>query len=124
MPQLLRPVWALANKAAAPLEEKNAVSSIRAQCGLCSTCRKAPSCTYPRDYGRPVVQCEEFEGHVMSPRKATGNANLPSNSLELRSSAGEEYSCQYLGLCRICEIRDTCTSRKPEGGVWRCYEYR
>ncbi|MDP2970889.1 MAG: hypothetical protein Q8P64_17020, partial [Deltaproteobacteria bacterium] len=30
--------------------------------GLCSCCSCAPACTYPRDSGRPVLQCDEFDG--------------------------------------------------------------
>lgn len=29
-----------------------------------------------------------------------------------------------VGLCSNCELRSTCTFAKPEGGVWRCDEYR
>jgi len=30
----------------------------------------------------------------------------------------------FLGLCVNCEDRETCIYPKPEGGVWRCEEYR
>ena len=29
--------------------------------GLCSTCASAPTCTFPRDPARPVLQCEELD---------------------------------------------------------------
>ena len=29
-----------------------------------------------------------------------------------------------IGLCSTCEVADTCTCPKPEGGVWRCEFYR
>ncbi len=30
--------------------------------GLCGTCRREPTCTFPRRSGRPLLECEEFEG--------------------------------------------------------------
>mgnify|MGYP001566844193 CR=1 FL=1 len=100
------------------------MSKIRAQRGLCSTCRNDPTCTYPRDAGRPVLQCQEFEGYVMTPPRTTGRDISPSTNLWVRSAAEEKYTGKYMGLCRSCENRGTCTFPKPEGGVWHCEEYR
>lgn len=100
------------------------MSKFRAHRGLCSACRNDPTCTYPRDPGRPVVQCLDFEGYVAAPPKATGgNGSRPDNS-RVRSTMEEKYSGKYMGLCRNCENRGTCTFSKPEGGVWHCEEYR
>ena len=30
--------------------------------GLCTHCKSSEGCTFPRALGRPVTQCEEFEG--------------------------------------------------------------
>lgn len=30
----------------------------------------------------------------------------------------------HRGLCINCDVRDTCTFPKPEGGVWFCEEYQ
>jgi hypothetical protein len=30
--------------------------------GLCGTCRREPTCTFPRRSGRPLLECDEFEG--------------------------------------------------------------
>jgi hypothetical protein len=30
--------------------------------GLCGTCRNEPTCTFPRRSGRPLLECDEFEG--------------------------------------------------------------
>jgi hypothetical protein len=44
-----------------PHEEGSATATIGIYRGLCSTCRNDPTCTYPRNSGRPVTQCEEIE---------------------------------------------------------------
>ena len=87
--------------------------------GLCSTCKKAPTCTFPRDPNRPVLQCDEFEGYEYTPDKKT----LPRTSSKAKLSALDEDSGKYKGLCRLCENRETCTYPKSEGGVWHCDEY-
>ncbi|MEO0114965.1 MAG: NAD(P)H-dependent oxidoreductase subunit E [candidate division WOR-3 bacterium] len=43
------------------------VENIDKTAGLCSTCIKAATCTFPRDPNRPVLECEEFEGETFSP---------------------------------------------------------
>ena len=89
--------------------------------GLCASCENAPSCTFTRDPGRPVLQCEEFDGGVSSPPKTAGRdvASVP------RPHATEDKdSAELRGLCVDCEERQTCTYPKPEGGVWHCEEYR
>ncbi|MFB0508934.1 MAG: NAD(P)H-dependent oxidoreductase subunit E [bacterium] len=35
--------------------------------GLCTTCAKVSTCTFPRDPARPILECEEFEGEVFKP---------------------------------------------------------
>lgn len=87
--------------------------------GLCTTCKNAPTCTYPRDPDRAVLQCEEFEGYEPIQRWATGGDISPRQV----SAAKQEDSVKYKGLCVNCENREHCTFPKPESGVWRCEEY-
>ncbi len=37
--------------------------------GLCSCCKEASTCTYPKVPDRPVLQCEEFNGILPPPSK-------------------------------------------------------
>lgn len=37
--------------------------------GLCATCIKAATCTFPRDPKHPILECEEFEGETFSPER-------------------------------------------------------
>jgi hypothetical protein len=87
--------------------------------GLCSTCRHAPTCTYPRDPKRPVFNCEEFE--IEAGRAGTG---VVSSGPSPGSDANEDDAARYKGLCSNCENRRSCTFPKPEGGVWHCEEYQ
>jgi hypothetical protein len=84
--------------------------------GLCSTCKNAPECTYPRDPERPVMQCEEFEGVLKISEKPS---RTTITFLEERDPKADEV----LGLCKMCQRRATCTFPKHEGGVWHCEEY-
>ncbi len=86
--------------------------------GLCVTCEKAPTCTFPRDPDRPVFQCDEFEGRLNYSKVV-----VPAARSKKDSTTKGKVSEKFKGLCKICEKRDTCTYPKPEGGVWHCEEY-
>ena len=100
--------------------------------GLCSTCKNASFCAFPRDTDKPVFYCEEFE---IGPASA-GYIYLPEGSAPTRTTrkerpqATESYvtegkdSTNFIGLCSDCDNRQTCVFPKPEGGVWHCEEYR
>lgn len=87
--------------------------------GLCTTCKNAPTCTYPRDPDRAVLQCEEFEGYEPLEVRTQRRNVSPSYS----ASAQSEDSSKYKGLCVNCENRQHCTFPKPESGVLHCEEY-
>jgi len=89
--------------------------------GLCSTCKHAPTCTFPRDLQRPAFYCEEFEIEIAPSGKTAGDGTLQSTT---SFSASAEESAELIGLCSDCESRQTCVFPKPEGGVWHCEEYR
>ncbi len=92
--------------------------------GLCSTCRHAAACTYPRDSERPVLQCEDFEGHEIPPIKAAVEENSMDPGDQTGASGESKDAGRFTRLCRTCADRETCTYPKPEGGVWQCEEYR
>ena len=92
---------------------------------ICSICRNDPDCIYPKDSGRPVTECAEFEVCVITPPpQAAGKANSPSNNGATSYFSQESHPGKYMGLCGNCEDRETCIYPKPEGGVWHCAEYR
>ena len=87
---------------------------------LCSTCKHASTCTFPRDPQRPSFYCEEFEiESVPAKRKAEEDKLQPTASFVTAEESGS-----LIGLCSDCENRQTCVFPKPEGGIWHCEEYR
>ena len=91
--------------------------------GLCSCCSCAPACTYPRNSGRPVLQCEEFDGISPPQNKMMKLFGKPSVNC-LSGLMHDTQSPGILrGLCAYCDALNTCTYPKPEGGVWHCEEY-
>jgi len=96
--------------------------------GLCSCCKGASTCTYPRNPDRPVLQCEEFNGILPPPSKRRSLIRNVS-FIPPRGLVGEPAprGLEFLkpkGLCGNCEESATCTYPKLEGGVWHCEEYR
>ncbi len=93
-------------KTKAPAEKK-----AFAPLGLCSTCKLAATCTFPRQAGHPIRFCDEFEGEqkVEAPKPKASTKKVTVNDLK--------------GLCRLCDKAATCTFPKGEGGVWHCEEY-
>jgi len=83
--------------------------------GLCSTCRSAPSCTFPRRPGIPIMECLEFEGEL---RAESRPARTPSNPPRMQERPTEP------GLCGWCDRRASCTFPMNAGGVWFCEEYQ
>lgn len=86
--------------------------------GLCASCVNAGGCTFPRTPGRPVTECEEFEGACGDAPACGDDAGRGPRA----SEAPPDTGC-VKGLCRTCTKRATCTFPKPEGGVWHCEEY-
>lgn len=88
--------------------------------GLCSGCKNAPGCVFPREPGKPVLECGEFEGFPSVP-SSFPKENTPTDDVS-KGKARERV--KFRGLCKDCENRRTCTFPKSEGGVWHCEEYR
>ncbi|MBD3285895.1 hypothetical protein GF359_05415 [candidate division WOR-3 bacterium] len=82
--------------------------------GLCSTCKNARHCVFPRSADRPIMHCDEFEGIEGPKTKVTPRLKPEAKTEETR----------FKGLCRNCENRHHCVFPKPPGGVWHCDEYR
>jgi len=90
--------------------------------GLCATCDIAPDCAWrARDPERHVFHCEEFQS---DPPAVVAFAEMVATSAALTGRADPPRRGRDKGLCMNCDHRDGCTFRIPEGGVWRCEEYR
>jgi hypothetical protein len=88
--------------------------------GLCTSCQNAEECTFPRDPDRPVCQCEEFAGYESLPGRVSLEGSRPSRTGFVQE---EKNTGSWIGLCKNCGNRETCSFPKPEGGVWHCDEY-
>ena len=88
---------------------------------LCSSCKHASTCTFPRDPQRPLFYCEEFEiemtPHTQTAGDDKGRPMIPDIA-EIKGTT------QFVGLCCDCENRQNCIFPKPEGGIWHCQEYQ
>jgi hypothetical protein len=91
--------------------------------GVCSLCENGPTCVFPRDPNRPLLHCDELELFV--PDSKTAQTRMSSSYAAPADCAGEETEGfgSYMGLCKLCDKRETCVFPKPEGGVWHCEEY-
>ena len=88
---------------------------------LCSNCKNAASCTFPKDRQKPSMYCEEYELDVCPPAKIAGTEKpILATPVKMK----DEDSGKFIGLCRNCNNRKTCVFPKPEGGVWHCEEYQ
>ena len=88
---------------------------------LCSSCKHASTCTFPRDPQKPSLYCEEFEIEHGLQRKKTSKYSLKTENGHItlvKEPAG------LAGLCSDCENRQKCAFPKPEGGIWHCEEYQ
>jgi hypothetical protein len=86
--------------------------------GLCICCKSEKTCTFTRDPGKMILQCEEFDGITQSPLKIVPKARSVT---QVRRKASSNH---FKGLCALCLEQQVCTYPKPEGGVWHCEEYR
>ena len=89
---------------------------IAAEGVVCLACRYGSDCIWEAVARSPILQCEEFELASAEPHAGPTPA--------VRSAAAASDGDELAGLCSNCDVRETCIYPKPEGGVWRCEEYR
>ncbi|RIK64846.1 MAG: hypothetical protein DCC65_13415 [Planctomycetota bacterium] len=92
--------------------------------GLCQQCALAPTCTFPRNWERPILACEEFQGEEKSVALRVVGVLTPSGfsrsqPVHAAVTAGPETK----GLCATCEKAPTCTFPGREAGIWQCEEF-
>ena len=88
---------------------------------LCSSCKHAKTCTFPRDPQKPSLYCEEFEIERGPKKKKATKYSLKTMNGHIALAV---EPTKLVGLCSDCENRQQCTFPKPEGGIWHCEEYR
>lgn len=104
------------------VREKNAAQVSEPIKGICAHCVNASECAYPKDAGRPTLFCDEFEG--FEPRAMARVSSIHEKCKAAPQADSSKELALYKGLCRTCANNDGCDFPKPEGGVWRCEEYK
>ena len=93
------------------------MSNTAATQAVCAACRHNLGCIYETSAHRAILECAQFE---LALRAAPADSTFDAT----RTAAGENGWSRLEGLCSNCDLRDACIYPKPEGGVWRCEEYR
>lgn len=101
--------------------EKKTVAISGMYRGLCLTCKQANTCNFPRDIGRPIMNCEEFDGYVLHKTSKETPYRVHSRS---SSTCRSKEITEYTGLCINCDNRKTCSFPKSGKTVWCCEEYQ
>jgi len=85
---------------------------------------EAPPKQRATEQAMPISKQREWKLlYAPYPIRSADNNTSPMKGPVTRSSAEEEDSARYKGLCRNCKKQKTCELPKPEGGVWRCEDY-
>jgi hypothetical protein len=74
---------------------------------ICIECIELEHCRVRATLPHPILECELFK----KADRADEFKNNKHNAIR-----GE-------GLCATCGLRDACTRRQVEGGVWHCEDY-
>ena len=82
---------------------------------LCRKCALLLVCDRAKEQNRKVYFCQDFQ-------KSNKNSLLrytvnPDNSKENIKNDMQN------GLCRICQNREICNVKIPEGGLWHCENF-
>ncbi len=116
--EVTAPKIEMADSASIKPEKTSAPEEVSPSKGLCVTCNEEPHCAYAKSATRPILYCEMFdEGQTEEPVQVEKSPDPP------RAAERENPVSRLKGLCANCDLRDTCTFPKPEGGVWHCEEY-
>ena len=82
--------------------------------GLCLNCNHAEKCIQTSQNGRTINHCEEFSSY-QAPARISKTKPLAEKFAMVNG---------YLGLCRNCEERATCSQSRTDGGIWHCEQYK
>jgi hypothetical protein len=89
--------------------------------GICVACTSLAVCRYPKSVQHPVMFCEEFT----SSRAKAHKKEIPLEPVAVEASdpaggTAENFSNNYIGLCKRCDKLYACRLTKPGGGTWLC----
>jgi hypothetical protein len=89
--------------------------------GICTACANLAVCRYPKSIEHPVMFCEEFSSSSAHARKKEISLEpvVVTPPVDLAGSR-ENFSNNYIGLCKRCDKLYACRLTKPGGGTWVC----
>jgi hypothetical protein len=86
---------------------------------ICTTCMSYDTCTFPINMSRPILHCEEFKPYAPRP-----SVTETVGKTRMEKTAEKTAETQYIGLCKNCELKQSCTHSKPGKYVLNCEEYQ
>ena len=88
--------------------------------GICVACTSLAVCHYPKSDQHPVMFCEEFSSSKANPRRREIPIGPVLVNTPVQAVSGENFSNNYIGLCKRCDKLYACRLTKPGGGTWQC----
>jgi hypothetical protein len=88
--------------------------------GICVACTSLAICRYPKSIQHPVMFCEEFSSTRAHPRKKELPMEAVLVNTPVQAVNAENFSNNYIGLCKRCDKLYACRLTKPGGGTWLC----
>jgi len=108
-------------EAKAAKKERSSRKRALGRMGICVACTSLAICRYPKSIQHPVMFCEEFNSSRVNPRKK----EMPMDPVLVNTPVQvavnrENFSNNYIGLCKRCDKLYACRLTKPGGGTWLC----
>ncbi len=100
-------------------EQNNLIAQPAAD--LCESCVHRDDCHLRQMPTGAVHDCSEYDdGTPVALLEAPSLVSVPAAT----ASNAEPEKSPLKGLCVNCDHRETCTLKRPAGGVWHCEEYQ
>ena len=108
-------------EAKAAKKERNPRRGKLGKMGICVACTSLAICRYPKSIQHPVMFCEEFNASRTNARKKEISVEpVPVTAPVQVTMNRENFSGNYIGLCKRCDKLYACRLTKPGGGTWLC----
>ena len=107
-------------EAKAAKKERSPRKRVLGRMGICVACTSLAICRFPKSIQRPVMFCEEFSSSKANPCKKEIPIDPVLVNTPVQVENGENFSNNYIGLCKRCDKLYACRLTKPGGGTWLC----
>ena len=79
---------------------------------LCLQCTLLLVCDRTKEQNKKVYYCEDFQ--------KSNNSSASNEIIKSYDKTQINKKNMKNGLCRICQNREICNIKIPEGGLWHC----